>query len=230
MKIIDEIKKFKTRYDYGKIGNGTLYEMCKKYPYHKDTSEIIGKVWLIGRSYAVPLERNKNNKNVSDDFYNEIVAPNFKLGNFDNLLRDVRKLRGLSESDIPVIIETHKNVVDFIHKSITKDDKRSFSSKYLHFHFPKLFFIYDSRAAGAINQVISDLGSKKEWRQYVGNIKKHDMKYAEFFAKCFYFWKFCKESKTPLTIRQVDSFLVESANKILRNKKANKKNKKSSFA
>ena len=43
MKIIDEIKRFKTRYDYGKIGNGVLYEMCKKYPYHDDIRKLLEK-------------------------------------------------------------------------------------------------------------------------------------------------------------------------------------------
>ena len=223
MKIIDEIKKFKTHYDYGKIGNGTLYKMCKKYPYHNDPAEIVGKVWLIGISYAVSLERNKNNKNVSDDFYNEIVAPSFKRGNFDNLLLGVRKLRVLSEDSIPVIVETHKNVIDFIRKRITGDDKRSFASKYLHFHFKKLFFIYDSRAASAIKKVIDAMGvEKKQYRKYIDGIKKLDKSYAEFFARCFYFQQFCKKAGLPLSTRQIDSFLVEKANEVIRYKKLKK--------
>ena len=223
MKIIDEIKKFKTRYDYGKIGNGTLYEMCKKYPYHNDQAEIIGKVWLIGRSYAVSLERNKRNKNVSDDFYIEIVAPSFIDGNFDNLLLGVRKLRGLSEENIPIIIETHKNVVDFIYERITGDDKRSFASKYLHFHFPELFFIYDSRATSAINKVIHATGvEKKQYTKHIKKIKKLDKSYAEFFIKCFYFQQFCKKAGLPLTTRQVDNFLVEKANEVIRYEKSRK--------
>ena len=223
MKIIDEIKKSKTHYNYGRVGNGTLYEMCKKYPYHNDPSEIVGKVWLIGRSYAVSLERNKNNKNVSDDFYSEIIAPNFIGGNFDNLLLGIRKLRELSEENIPIIIKTHKKVVDFIHKRITKDNKRSFVSKYLHFHFPKLFFIYDSRAASTINKVVNTIGvKKKQYTKYIKKIKKFDKKYAEFFIKCFYLQQFCKKKGFLLTTRQIDSFLVEIANETIRYKKLRK--------
>jgi|SRR3989344_2221842 len=218
-KIIDEIIKFKTRYDYGKIGNGILYEMCKKYPYHNDPAEIVGKVWLIGRSYAVSLERNKKNKNVSDDFYNEIVAPSF-LDGFDNLLLDVRKLNGLSKDNIPVIIETHKNVVDFIYKKITGDNKRSFASKYLHFHFPELFFIYDSRTASTINKVIHATGvEKKQYTKHIEKIKKLDKNYAKFFVKCFYLQQFCKKAGLSLTTRHIDSFLVKKANEVIRYKK-----------
>src|SRR3989344_2307827 len=194
-KIIDEIIKFKTRYDYGKIGNGILYEMCKKYPYHNDPAEIVGKVWLIGRSYAVSLERNKKNKNVSDDFYNKIIVPSFIDGNFDNLLLSLRKLHRLSEDNIPVIIETHKNAVDFICKRITGDNKRSFVSKYLHFHFPELFFIYDSRSASAVNKVIHAAGiEKKQYIKHIEKIKKLDKNYAKFFVKCFYLQQFYKKA------------------------------------
>lgn len=220
MKIIDEIKKFKTHYYYGKIGNGTLYEMCKKYPHHNNSAEIIGKVWLIGRSYAVPLERNKNNKNISDDFYNEIVAPAFIDGNFDKLLFSIRKLRGLNEKSIPIILETHRRIMDFICQKITKDNKRSFTSKYLHFHFPNLFFIYDSRASGAIDSVINNIGGEKEkYKKYVKEAQKFDKNYAKFFAKCFYFWNFCKKEGVPFSTRQIDSFLIERANDKIRNKK-----------
>lgn len=220
MKIIEEIKKFKTHYDYGKIGNEVLYEMCKKYHYHNDKAEIVGKVWLIGRSYAVALERNKNNKKAGDDFYIESIAPKFKNG-FDNLLSTVRKLHKLNEENIPIIIKTHKKVTDFIYKEITKDYKRSFASKYLHFHFPELFFIYDSRVVGVINAVVRAVdGTRNEYRKYLKNLRESDFdkEYATFFAKCFYFWEFCKKEGVPLTTRQIDSFLIERANNIIKNK------------
>lgn len=217
--ILQEIKKFKERDDYWRIGNGVLYEMCKKYPYHNDVAEVVGKTWLIGRSYAVSLERNKNNKNISDDFYSKKVAPRFIKGNFDKKLSDVRKLRELAEENIPTILKTHKDIVNFIRKKITKDNKRSFASKYLHFHFPKLFFIYDSRAAGAINDVARAVGgTKKEYKKYIEKAKKFDKSYADFFVKCFYLYQFCKENGVLLTTRQIDSFLVEKANEKIRNK------------
>ena len=220
-----EIKKFKKdveKYDFGRVSNKTLYDMCKKYPYHKDESEIIAKVWLIGRSYATPIERNRNNKNISDDFYNDIVAPKFKENNaFDNLLLRIRKLNKLNEDNTSIILEIHKRVTNFI-REITHDDKRSFVSKYLHFHFPNLFFIYDSRVAGIISSVFRDIGcSRKDVDRFTRQLTEHDEAYAKFFIKCFYFWKFCKKEGLSLNLRQIDSFLIEKANRKIRYKKSN---------
>ena len=50
-------KKEETRWDFG---NGILYEMCKEYPKHEKEDVIVGKIWLIGRSYAAAIERRKN--------------------------------------------------------------------------------------------------------------------------------------------------------------------------
>lgn len=159
---IQDIKKFKKKNessDVWKVGNSILYDMCETHPYHNDESEIVAKVWLIGRSYAASIERHKRQKNISDDFYSDIIAPKFKI---DDLLSEVRKLdkNKLDYKNIKIIIKTHKKVVDFIKENITKDDKRSFrsfASKYLHFHFRNLFFIYDTRTAGTIKGVLRDI-------------------------------------------------------------------------
>jgi len=222
--IKDEIKKFKRdieKYDFGQVGNKILYDMCKNYPYHNDESEIIAKVWLIGRSYATSIERNRNNKNISDDFYSDIVAPKFKKNNaFDNLLLRVRKLNELNQDNISIVLETHKRVIDFI-REITCDDKRSFVSKYLHFHFPDLFFIYDSRTARAMGLVFRNAGcSEKDVDEFISQLTECDQAYAKFFVKCFYFWKLCRIEGLPLSLRQVDSFLIGKANKKIKNKKS----------
>lgn len=219
MKILEEIKKFKEKPDPGKVGNGILYDMCAKYPYHNDESEIITKVWLIGRAYAASIERNKINKNISDDFYSDIVAPKFKNG-FDKILLNIRNLPKLKEDNIKLLLETHKDVIDFVNK-ITGDEKRSFASKYLHFHFPSLFFIYDSRVAGVINEIFREIGgTKNDIGKLQNRLKKTDDAYANFFIKCFYLGEFCEKKNSPLSIRQIDSFLIHKANEKTRNKKS----------
>jgi len=57
------------------FGNNILYDMCAKYPYHKHIDQIVGKIWLIGRSYAAAIERRKNAKEYNEDFYTEVVGP-----------------------------------------------------------------------------------------------------------------------------------------------------------
>lgn len=218
MKILEVIKKFKGKPDLGKVGNGILYDMCARYPYHDNESEIIAKVWLIGRAYAASIERNKNKDNISDDFYADIVAPKFK-NHFDKLLLKIRNISTVKEDDIGAILKTHKKVVDFIYE-ITKDNKRSFTSKYLHFHFPSLFFIYDSRVARVINKIFKEIGgTQKDVKRLTDSLREYDSAYANFFVRCFYFWKFCEKERNHLDIRQIDSFLIQRANEKIRNTK-----------
>lgn len=214
--ILDGIKTLKKETDYGKIGNGVLYDLCKKYPNHNSEAEIIAKVWLIGRSYAASIERNRNRKEkVSDNFYKNTVAPKFKEGNaFDNYLSKIRGIKRITKENIPIILWVYKNVIDFIKKEITGDDKRSFVSKYLHFHFPTLFFIYDSRVAGVINRVISACGgSRKRYKELLPKSnKKIDKTYADFFVKCFFLMQFCETENITMTPREIDNYLIKRAN------------------
>jgi len=220
MKInLQEVVDFKSTYDYWNVGNSILYEMCQKYPFHTDRAEIIAKVWLIGRSYAAQIERNKNNKNVSDDFYSDIVAPTFERG-FDDLLTPIRALSGksLDREDIPTILKAHHNAVQFI-KKITNDNKRSFVSKYFHFHFPNLFFIYDSRVANIINSVIGKL--PQEYKSILERCDQFDPIYGDFTLRCLYFMDYCNKENIPITLREIDSFLIRKANaKIARGRTA----------
>ncbi|AJH77677.1 hypothetical protein [Heyndrickxia coagulans] len=44
------------------FGNEILYEMCRKNPDHNKADVIVGKIWLIGRSYAAAIENRKTEK------------------------------------------------------------------------------------------------------------------------------------------------------------------------
>lgn len=217
MKILQYIEDFKSCEDLSWVGNEVLYKMCREHRKHIDKSEIIAKVWIIGRSYAVSIERGKKEKmviktDISDNFFKE-VADIFIKKKLDELLSKIGDNESLTEDKISVILETHKKVMQFIHCNITGDNKRSFVSKYLHFHFPELFFIYDSRVAGVIDKTFSEISiptndMKKLW----GTLGERDDAYARFFVKCFYFWKFCKNNGVLLSIRQIDSFLIHKSN------------------
>ena len=59
-----------------KFGNSILYQMCEENPLHNNADVLIGKIWLIGRSYAAAIERRKNADDYQgDDFYYDAVAP-----------------------------------------------------------------------------------------------------------------------------------------------------------
>ncbi|PHX74462.1 MAG: hypothetical protein CK547_03045 [Chitinophagaceae bacterium] len=96
-------------------------------------------------------------------------------------------------------------------KKITALDKRSFSSKYLHFHLPDLFYIYDSRAVTALRQCTSQVPKDLKYILEIDNI---DNKYAKFYCKCFDLKRQIKKQfNINLTHRQLDNLLIEGANK-----------------
>jgi hypothetical protein len=96
-------------------------------------------------------------------------------------------------------------------KKITALDKRSFSSKYLHFHLPDLFFIYDSRAVTALRQFTSQVPKDLK---HILLLDKIDKQYAKFYCKCFDLKRQINtQFKIDLTHRQLDNFLNEVANK-----------------
>lgn len=132
-------------------GNEVLYGMCTKYPLHQSNDEIIAKIWLIGRSYAAAIERRKQTEEVGDEFYTEKVAPMIQQSNIDQFLEPLRGYRNITEKNFDEIMTAHFYVTDLF-KKISDLDKRSLASKYLHFHHPMLFFIYDSRACAGIRK------------------------------------------------------------------------------
>lgn len=140
------------------VGNDALYNLCQRYPDHKEDSEIIAKVWLIGRSYAAAIERRKvdeKDKKENDAFYCEDVVKCFKDAelDLDNRLQK-KELHGpLARENIKEVLDVHKKLMDGI-KIITKMDKRSLCSKYLHFHVPLMFPIYDSRAVQSLSVLL----------------------------------------------------------------------------
>ena len=82
-----------------------------------------------------------------EDFYYEKVAQKLH-GTFgselDTHISNLRLSNNIEENVHEVLL-THQILTQQL-KVITELDKRSLASKYLHFHVPKCFFIYDSRA------------------------------------------------------------------------------------
>ena len=81
--------------------------------------------------------------------------------------------------------------------------RRSFASKYLHFHNPRAFFIYDSRAAKAITD---KLGKGRHFKLPEGT-DFHDRIYARFVLQCIEYRDDSAQLK-PLTPRELDRALL----------------------
>ncbi|HOX53842.1 MAG: hypothetical protein PHI86_07365 [Candidatus Omnitrophica bacterium] len=182
------------------LGNEVLYSLCREYPFHKKDGEIIAKVWLIGRSYAASIERRKNAKSNNEEFYESEVVPAIKNSNIDSWLSITSKLQ-IPGSEESVLV--HKKLMDLF-ASISGHNNRSLASKYLHFHQPKVFFIYDSRARNAITEYCPKLNKIEDI-----NTKEFDKEYKDFVRKCVWLRGHIKSLYgLSLKPREIDNFLL----------------------
>jgi len=183
------------------LGNQVLYDLCSQHPLHKSDQEIIAKIWLIGRSYAAALERrkNKNSDLLGDLFYEDKAAPKIKSSEIDSWLNS------LKDDSIPEkAIEIHSKLTKLFF-DISELKKRSLASKYLHFHRPDLFFIYDSRSVAAIRKITPS--AEKELPSL--SPKKSDKDYASFYWRCLWLKKdLQKRFRRKLSPRQIDKILL----------------------
>lgn len=87
---------------------------------------------------------------------------------------------------------------------ISNLQKRSLASKYLHFHVPTLFFIYDSRAVEAMRE-FSDVLPRAGRADGTG-----DNEYRKFAEKCSALVTYCSNTfdLCPLP-RQIDNLLLK---------------------
>ncbi len=140
--------------DPWRVGNQVLYDLCRQYPRHVDDAEIVAKVWLIGRAYSASIERGRmsvESDSTNDQFYTLDIPKVMRNSGLDEKLQPLGRLKELNESNVGTVLEAHAHLVRLF-KKLTGKEKRSLASKYLHFHFPNLFFIYDSRAVCALDQ------------------------------------------------------------------------------
>jgi hypothetical protein len=179
-------------------GNRALYCLCQTYPKHTEIDEIIAKVWLIGRAYAASIERRTANTEQNDTFYVDNVAVKMQAADIDAWLQ------GLSNAEADqgfTAVAVHKKLMDLF-KKISGLDKRSLASKYLHFHRPDTFFIYDSRAEGASRKVTPRL-------KPIRGADNCDVEYRNFMRRCLWLHEHIKkEHGVTLTPREIDNVLL----------------------
>jgi hypothetical protein len=142
------------------VSDGLLYDLCKKYPDHRNPKAVTAKMLLIGRTYAATAERGRSAgaaaKSSNDDFYIRDLPESLRTSNLDDILAWLRQFPRISEQNMSEVIKAHTELMNVLYM-LTGVGKRSLASKYLHFHRPDLFFILDSRAQNAIRLVSSKL-------------------------------------------------------------------------
>jgi hypothetical protein len=192
------------------VTNEVLYQLCKKCPKHQDPSEIVAKVLLIGRAYAAAIERrpHADKTKTNEDFYGQRVVNKMKSSGIDDWLAALPKATANPRECAIQAIEAHLKLV-LAFRELTDTDKRALASKYLHFHRPDIFFIYDSRAQSAIRRVTPDIRFVSPPK--VG-AKDKDEIYWEFFSRCLWLRQELTERwGQPPTPREIDNILLTSS-------------------
>ena len=194
------------------LGNQVLYDLCSLHPQHKTHEEAIAKIWLIGRSYSAAIERRKNKGDVDgDDFYEKIVGPKLSESNIDTLLSDLPDKPADPVANVAQGVRIHKKTTDLF-RDISGMGKRSLSSKYLHFHRPDMFFIYDSRADGAIGKLTPDV-RHVDCVEVLPN-ERDEWYYRFCMRTCWLRTKIEEDYGQTLTPRQIDKVLLSAHTRI----------------
>ncbi len=180
----------------GGYGNYVLYRMCAEQPMHTNVQIVGDKIWIIGTSYACDVRRGAGELNTKDENFLYKIARTICKESVDEWLKSVRDINDqeLTMANIEHSLKCHKQVMSLL-MDLTRLNRRSFVSKYLHFHVPNAFFIYDSTA------------HKKVWEETKGMTisnkrpRGYDNVYADFCIRCLYYRdEVLKEKISPRAI------------------------------
>ncbi|QLH71293.1 hypothetical protein [Rhodopseudomonas palustris] len=186
--------------------NKILYELCERYPAHTDRGAVVAKILIIGRAYAAAIERRKNKTaaDQNDDFYLTSVAPAVMNSEIDQWLREARAATPGTQDGSRTLLMIHGKVTELFSR-ISDLEKRSLASKYLHFHVPQLFYIYDTRAVKAMRHFayLVPRASRTDGTS--------DHEYRKFVEKCAHLVAHIRrEFGLKLSPRQLDNLLLAS--------------------
>jgi hypothetical protein len=190
--------------DYSGYGNEVLYRMCKDAPDHTNEDKIASKIWIIGRAYSAAIERKAGKKMINGvDFTRDCVAPAIRASEIDTWLSNVAEISRVTRENVDLVLQCHHEVTKLFRK-ITGIEKRSLASKYLHFHQPRAFFIYDSIANTNLRKIL------RNHKARFSVPKQYDHQYAAFVYRCIYFRDEVREKElgAGVTPRNLDSYLL----------------------
>lgn len=161
---------------------------------------LVGKMLMEGLDVYMPL--------VDDhgvDFYYDAVAPKMlEIGKgLDSRIESLKNNTRIIVDCVPEILSTHKFLMDAF-MELTGLEKRSLASKYLHFHCPDKFFIYDSRARAAIGKVV-----KRPDKKVLSGVEEYDAEYGDYVCRMLELQEYLDERLgTYEKPRAIDSFLL----------------------
>ncbi|MEO7272934.1 MAG: hypothetical protein ABIX28_18315 [Vicinamibacterales bacterium] len=131
------------------VSDGLLYGLCRRYPDHHNAKAVTAKMLLIGRAYAATAERGRSKgaaaASSGDEFYIRDLPRALRTSDLDTRLAALRAHQRVTDDNVRAVVQAHQALMRVL-GDLTGVEKRSLASKYLHFHLPRLFFIFDGRA------------------------------------------------------------------------------------
>ena len=123
-----------------------LYELCFLQRDHLRDEPVADKLRLIARLYA----EYGSALGTAGGFSPEYSAHRLTQSSVDRWFGILATAENL---DAGLLLELHKRVMD-VFADLPESTARSLASKYLHFHFPELFCIYDAEVEAALHSLM----------------------------------------------------------------------------
>jgi len=200
---------------YWKVRDDVLYKLCKKYPDHEREDEIIAKIIIIGRVYAAQVERGKGEISNDEFFKNKIPKKLKKVDSIIKGLSGINKITIENKTSLRKILKAHYNLSNIFKDIGNQSD--SLASKYLHFHKPNLFFMYDRRAFTVCRHLCKDyLKKRSDYKDFINDISKVGCartKYRDFIKRALILKdKIEKIREKKSSLRDFDDIMISIYN------------------
>jgi hypothetical protein len=180
--------------------NEVLYQMCRNAPKHTDVNVTAGKLWLIGRAYSAQIERGAGGGAGAADSVYAKAASAIVNSQLDSWIESVADVATVDLTNLDRVLAVHSRFTALL-RDHTGRGRRSFASKYLHFHNPSAFFIFDARAEA---QVREETGKQSRF-QLPSSCVEADQTYASFTLRMI---EYRNRQGHGLTPRQLDDRLL----------------------
>ena len=112
-----------------RVGNDVLYDLCGTRPKHTNEAEVIAKIWLIGRTYAVAIERRRVKYEENDEFYVNTVAPAITESNIDVWIQRAKRYDRPCAESWPTLLQVHHETTQLFSR-ISGLEKRALESSH----------------------------------------------------------------------------------------------------
>jgi hypothetical protein len=183
-----------------------LYDLCRRYPDHKDPRGTNAKLWIIGRTYATGIERKITTTGTQGSSLTQLSDYLLsRARRLDRILHGLKNVREpLTTEKLRFAVHSHGQFLQML-KGITREEQaaRSFASKYLHFHNPTVPII-DTYVAGIMPKLV-------RWRPALSVLKvpRHaDYCYTRYTMRFWSLYETATKAVQRVSVKHLDYYLM----------------------